>query len=31
MTWRDALDFEIFRGVACELEDFGGQVFEDGG
>lgn len=30
MTRRDALDFEIFCGVACEFEDFGGQVFQDG-
>lgn len=27
---RDALDFKILSGVACELEHFGGQVFEDG-
>jgi hypothetical protein len=27
----DALDFEIFRGVTSQLQDFGGQVFEDGG
>jgi len=25
---RDALDFEILGGVSCELENFGGQVFE---
>jgi hypothetical protein len=30
MTWRDALDFEILGGVARQLEDFGGQVFENG-
>lgn len=30
MAWRDALDFEIFSGVSGELEDFGGEVFEDG-
>ena len=27
----DALDFEVLGGVACELEHFGGQVFENGG
>lgn len=31
MTWRDTLDLEIFGGVASELEDFGGEVFEDSG
>lgn len=31
VTWRDALDFEILGGVACKLEHFGGQVFQDGG
>lgn len=31
MTWRDALDFEILGGVACKLEDFSGQILEDGG
>ena len=25
---RDALDFEVFGGVAGEFEDFGGEVFE---
>ena len=29
VTGRDALDLEILCGVACELEDFGRQVFED--
>ena len=28
---RDALDFQVFGRVAGQLEDFGGQVFEDGG
>lgn len=28
---RDTLDLEILGGVACELQNFGGQVFEDGG
>lgn len=28
---RDALDFEILGSVACEFEDFGGKVLEDGG
>ena len=30
MTRRDALDFEIFCRVACEFEDFGGEVFKHG-
>ena len=30
MTRCDALDFEIFCGVACEFENFGGEVFQDG-
>lgn len=30
MAWRNALDFEIFCGVAGEFENFGGKVFEDG-
>lgn len=28
---RNALDLEILGGVACELEDFGGKVLQDGG
>lgn len=28
---RDALDFEILGGVAGQLENFGCEVFEDGG
>ena len=28
---RDALDFEVFGGIAGEFEDFGGEVLEDGG
>ena len=31
VTGRDALDFEILGSVAGELEDFGGEVLEDGG
>jgi len=31
VTRGDTLDFEILGGVSCELEDFSGQVFEDGG
>jgi hypothetical protein len=31
VAWRDALNFEILGSVACELEDFGGEVFENGG
>jgi hypothetical protein len=31
MARRDALDLEVLGGVACEFEDLGGQVFEDGG
>jgi hypothetical protein len=27
----DAFDFEVLSSVACELEHFGGQVFENGG
>ncbi len=30
MAGCDSLDFEIFGGVTGELEDFGGEVFEDG-
>lgn len=26
----DTLDFEIFSGIACKLEYFGGQIFKDG-
>ena len=31
MARRNALDLEILGSVACQFEDFGGQVFEDGG
>ena len=31
VAWRDALDLEVLCGVSGELEDFGGEVFEDGG
>lgn len=31
VTGRDALDFQVFGRVAGELEDFGGEVFENGG
>jgi len=27
----DTLDFEILCGVSCELEDFSGEIFENGG
>lgn len=27
VTWGDTLDLQILGGVACELEDFGSQVF----
>jgi len=30
MAWRDALDLEILGGVACKLEYFSSQVFENG-
>ena len=31
MTRGNALDFKIFGCVTCEFEDFGCEVFEDGG
>lgn len=31
VTGRDALDFQVFGRVAGELEDFGGEVFKNGG
>jgi hypothetical protein len=31
VAWRDALDLKILGSVACQLEDFGGKVFQDGG
>ena len=31
MARRDALDLKIFSGVASQLENFGGEIFEDGG
>lgn len=31
MAWRDALDLQVLGSVACEFENFGGQVFENGG
>ena len=31
MTGRDALYFEILGGVACQLKNFGGEVFENCG
>lgn len=31
MAGGDALDFQVFGGVAGEFEDFGGEVFKDGG
>ena len=31
MARRDALDFEILGRVSGKLEDFGGQVLENGG
>ena len=30
MTWRDALDFQVLGSIACELEYFGGKVFQHG-
>jgi hypothetical protein len=30
MAWRDTLDLQILGSVACEFENFGGQVFENG-
>lgn len=30
VTRSDTLHFEIFTGIASELENFGGEVFEDG-
>ena len=27
----DTLDFQILGGIACELEDFGSEVFKDSG
>lgn len=30
MAWSDALDLEILGGVACKLEHFSSQVFENG-
>jgi hypothetical protein len=29
MAWRDALDLQILGSVACELQNFGSQVFEN--
>ena len=31
MARRNTLDLQVLGGVACELEHFGGQVFENGG
>ena len=31
VTRRNTLDLQILGGVASELEDFGGEIFEDGG
>lgn len=31
VTWRDTLDLKILRGVACQLEHFGGKILQDGG
>lgn len=30
MAGGDTLDLEIFRGISCQFEDFGSEVFEDG-
>jgi|TARA_R110002003_G_scaffold123_9_gene11160 hypothetical protein len=30
MAWRYALDLKVLCSVACEFEDFGGQVLENG-
>lgn len=29
MSWRDTLHLQVFRRVACQLEHFGRQVFEN--
>lgn len=31
MSWSDTLDLEILGGVACEFQDFSGQIFQDSG
>ena len=31
MARSDTLDFQILGSIACEFEDFGGEIFEDGG
>lgn len=31
MAWRNTLDFEVLGSIASQFEDFGGQIFEDGG
>jgi hypothetical protein len=31
MAWRNTLDLQVLCGIAGELEDFGGEVFEDSG
>lgn len=31
MAWRDALDLEVLGGVACKLQHFSGQIFENSG
>lgn len=31
MAWRDTFDLEVLGGVACQLENFSRQVFENGG
>ena len=31
VTRGDALDFEVLGGVACEFQDFGGEILKNGG
>lgn len=31
VSWSDSLDTVVLRNVACQLEDFGSDVFQDGG
>ena len=31
MSGRDSFDLKVLRGISCEFEYFGSEVFEDGG
>ena len=31
VSWRDSLNLQVLRGVACKLKHLCGQVFEDSG